>query len=127
MKAVIYNVKPQEKEKLSLANRKRHDLTMISNELNVKTLLYAQGKKVVVISAYDIVDAVLLRDLKQLGIEKIITRSPLTTNIDLKSAETLNIRVAHLPPNQVCVDNMADIVIERLNNWEAKINEEKYP
>lgn len=126
MKAVIYNVKPQEKEKLSLANRKRHDLTMISNELNVKTLLYAQGKKVVVISAYDIVDAVLLRDLKQLGIEKIITRSPLTTNIDLKSAETLNIRVAHLPPNQVCVDNMADIVIERLNNWEAKINEEKY-
>lgn len=126
MKAVIYNVKPQEKEKLSLANKKRHDLTMISNELNVKTLLYAQGKKVVVISAYDIVDAVLLRDLKQLGIEKIITRSPLTTNIDLKSAEALNIRVAHLPPNQVCVDNMADIVIERLNNWEVKINEEKY-
>src|SRR5690625_4728012 len=126
MKAVIYNVKPQEKEKLSLANKKRHDLTMISNELNVKTLLYAQGKKVVVISAYDIVDAVLLSDLKQLGIEKIITRSPLTTNIDLKSAEALNIRVAHLPPNQVCVDNMADIVIERLNNWEVKINEEKY-
>lgn len=126
MKAVIYNVKPQEKEKLSLANKKRHDLTMISNELNVKTLLYAQGKKVVVISAYDIVDGVLLRDLKQLGIEKIITRSPLTTNIDLKSAEALNIRVAHLLPNQDSVDNMADVVIERLNNWESKINEEKY-
>ncbi len=124
MKAVIYNVKTPEKEKLSLANKKRHDLTMISNELNIKTLLYAQGKKVVVISSYDIVDEALLRNLKQLGVEKIITRSSLTTHIDLKAAQEWGIRIAHLSPKQDSLEKMANTVIERLNYWEERAEPE---
>lgn len=120
MKAVIYNVKTHEKEKLSLANKKRHDLTMISNELNVKTLLYAQGKKVVVISSYDIVNESLLWSLRQMGVEKIITRSSLTTHIDLKAAQELGIRIAHLSPKHDSLEKMSNTVIDYLNYWEER-------
>src|SRR5690606_11207705 len=86
MKAIAYNIKPEEKECLAIANGKRHDLTLISNELNARTVSYALGKEAVIISPYDILDREMLWELKHAGVTKIITRSKITTHIDLGEA-----------------------------------------
>ena len=85
MKAVAYSVKLQEKAALAIANEKKHDLTLISNELNAATIAYAQGKDVAIVSTYDIVDHEMLKSLKRLGVSKLITRSNTLTHIDLKA------------------------------------------
>src|SRR5690606_17743666 len=97
MKAIAYSIKPQEKECLALANGKKHDLTLISNELNERTVSYALGKEAVIVSSYDIVDRKMLWELKHAGVTKIITRSKATTHIDLKEATRMDFKVANVP------------------------------
>lgn len=119
MKAIAYNIKPHEKELLTLANGKRHDLTLISNDLNEKTIAYAYGKDVVIISAYDILDAKMLRELKNAGINKIITRSRTTTHIDLGEARRLNFNVANTPAEDQSINGIAKQTVQHLHGWEA--------
>lgn len=118
MKAIVYSIKPHEKEILSLTNQKRHDLTMISNELNHSTLVYASGKEVVIVSAYDILNFEILKKLKEIGVKKIVTRSQSTTHIDLRAAGQLSFKIANVPYAQLTLQRIADIVIDSLNKWE---------
>ena len=39
MKAIAYNIKPEEKEWLIVANYKKHDITIIANSLNEFTII----------------------------------------------------------------------------------------
>lgn len=119
MKAIAYSIKSQEKELLTLANKKRHDLTMISNELNDKTVAYAQGKQVLIVSPYDIVDKNILRELKAVGVLRIITRSAHTTHIDLVEATRLGFEIANAPDVPATPDSIANRVILNLNLWES--------
>ncbi len=118
MKAIAYNIKPQEKESLALANNKRHDLTLISNELNERTVSYAQGKEVVIISTYDLLDRKMLWELKNAGVKKIITRSKVTTHIDLKEATRMEFKVANTPDEDQSIASIAQQTIRNLNLWE---------
>lgn len=118
MKAIIYSIKPHEKEVLSLTNKRRHDLTMISNELNHSTVAYAAGKDVVIVSPYDLLNSDLLKDLKLAGVQKIITRSQTTTHIDLNAARDYNFNIANIPDNNQELQNIAETVIRNLNLWE---------
>jgi len=117
MKAIAYSIKPQEKESLALANGKKHDLTLISNELNERTVSYALGKEAVIVSRYDIVDRKMLWELKQAGITKIITRSNTTTHIDLNEAKRMDFKVANVPDTDQSVENIARQTIRNLNSW----------
>lgn len=117
MKAIAYSIKPQEKEHLALANGKKHDLTLISNELNRQTLSYAQGKEVVIISPYDLLDHGLLWELKNLGIRKLITRSKTTTHIDLNTATQMGFKIANAPADDQSVESIAKQTIRNLNAW----------
>jgi lactate dehydrogenase-like 2-hydroxyacid dehydrogenase len=118
MKAIAYSIKPQEKESLILTNAKKHDLTLISNELNLRTVLYAYGKEVVIVSPYDIVDRALLRELKTMNITQLITRSHITTHIDLWAANELGIKIAHVAQKEGQVSLIAEVVISHLDHWE---------
>lgn len=118
MKAIAYSIKPQEKELLALANNKRHDLTLISNELNVRTVSYAQGKDVVIVSSYDILDRDMLWELKNAGVQKIITRSKITTHIDLKEATRMEFKIANAPDDDQSHESVAKQTIRNLNAWE---------
>lgn len=118
MKAIAYNIKPQEKECLAIANGKKHDLTLISNELNARTVSYAQGKEAVIVSAYDILDRDMLWELKNAGVKKIITRSRTTTHIDLKEATRMDFKVANAPEEDQSIENIAKQLIRNLNAWE---------
>jgi len=119
MKAIAYSIKPQEKECLALANGKKHDLTLISNELNERTVSFALGKEAVIVSPYDILDRKMLWELKNAGVTKIITRSQTTTHIDLKEATRMDFKVANTPDADQSTENIARQTICNLNAWSA--------
>ena len=119
MKAIAYSIKPQEKECLALANGKKHDLTLISNELNECTVSYALGKETVIVSSYDILDRKMLWELRNVGVNKIMTRSEVTTHIDLKEATRMGFKVANVPGTDQSAENIARQTIRNLNAWEA--------
>jgi len=118
MKAVAYSIKPQEKEYLAIANGKKHDLTLISNELNEHTVSYARGKEAVIVSTYDILDRTMLWELKNAGVTKIVTRSTSTTHIDLKEATRMGFKVANAPDADQSIESIAKQTIRNLNMWD---------
>nr|WP_288813479.1 lactate dehydrogenase [uncultured Sphingobacterium sp.] len=117
MKVVVYNVRSFEKEFWALANAKQHDLTLISNGLNAETQNYARGKDVIVISGGDILDDKMLLNLKELGINKIMTRSKETSHIDLVKAGALNIQIANAPFEDQSPKGLAEQTVRNLNLW----------
>lgn len=117
MKVVVYSVKSFETEFWALANAKQHDLTLISNELNAETQHYARGKDAVVVTSEDILDATMLLNLKQLGINKIMTRSMDTAHIDLVKAGELNIQIANAPFEDQSPKGLAEQTVRNLNLW----------
>ena len=117
MKVVVYSVKSFEKEFWALANAKQHDLTLISNKLNAETQHYARGKDVVVVSIADMLDGEMLFNLKELGINKIITRSKETAHIDLVKARDLDIQVANTPSADRSPRGLAEQTVHNLNLW----------
>lgn len=119
MKVVAYNIKDYEKELLALANGKVHDLTLISNALNLRTMQYAHGKEVVVVSAEDKLDASLIQELHHIGIRKIITRSLTTDHIDLQKAHELNIQIANTPHDDQSPKGIALQTIQNLTLWDG--------
>ncbi|GAA4167186.1 MULTISPECIES: lactate dehydrogenase [Sphingobacterium] len=117
MKVVVYNVRSFEKEFWALANAKQHDLTLISNGLNAETQNYARGKDAIVISGGDILDDKMLLNLKELGINKIMTRSKETSHIDLVKAGALSIQIANAPFEDQSPKGLAEQTVRNLNLW----------
>lgn len=120
MKAIVFNVKEEEKQILSLANGKKHDITMISNEINLKTVVYACGKQVVVLSSYDILDYHLIKELKMLGVSRVISRSCALTHVDLKAAEELEMEVVQLSSESGSIQEIANQMIGYMDFWERE-------
>ena len=118
MKAIAYSIKPYEKESLILANGKKHDLTLISNELNEKTMLYAIGKEAVLVAHTDHLTTAILQELWQKGVKYIIIRSKETTCIDLTVATRIGFKIANVPGQDQSIDAISLSVIRNLNVWE---------
>ena len=97
MKAVAYSIKACEKTLLIKANKKKHDITLISNRLTIDTIAYADGKDAVLVFPSDDVSAPVLQQLKAVGVKYIATRSTGTDHIDLNEAARLGIKVANIP------------------------------
>jgi D-lactate dehydrogenase len=97
MKAVAYSIKPFEKEYLAKANRKKHDITLISNALGPDTAIFAKGKDAVIVFTNDDLSAPVIAQLADLGIRYIVTRSAGTDHIDRQAANTAGIKIANVP------------------------------
>jgi D-lactate dehydrogenase len=97
MKAVAYSIRSFEKEYLAKANRKKHDVTLISNPLGPDTAIYAEGKDAVIVSINDEVSAEVIQKLSVLGVKYIVTRSAATDHIDKNAAATYGIKIANVP------------------------------
>ena len=97
MKVTAYSIKACEKEYITRANNKRHDITLISNRLTVDTVSYAKGKDAVLVFPGDDLSEQILLDLKLMGVKYIVTRSTSTDHINLKVAKSLGIQVANIP------------------------------
>jgi len=120
MKAIAYNIKPDEKECLVLANHKKHDITIIANSLSFDTISFAEGKETLLVFNNDIVDEQIVKRLKELGVKYIATSSFETNHLDLKSAAKAGLKIANVPlkDGQNSLDRM-NRVIKNLDNWAA--------
>src|ERR1700733_10335999 len=96
MKAVAYSVKTFEKEFLAKANQKKHDITLISNDLSLETAVYAEGKDAVIVLNEN-VNAPLIERLADLGVKYIATRSVGIGQIDAEAAAARHIKIAAPP------------------------------
>lgn len=97
MKVVVYSTKLFEKEYLAKANHKKHDITLISNPLEIDTASFAEGKDAVVVFTNDDVSAPVINKLKSYGVKYITTRSVGTDHIDCEAASAAKIKVANVP------------------------------
>jgi D-lactate dehydrogenase len=97
MKVVAYSIKEFEKEFLARANKKQHDITLISNSLSLETVMYAEGKEAVLVFTNDDVSEAVINKLADLGIKYIATRSLETDHIDRKAASLRQMKVANVP------------------------------
>ncbi|WP_316758366.1 lactate dehydrogenase [Pedobacter aquatilis] len=120
MKAIAYNIKPEEKECLVLANHKKHDITIIANSLSAETIAFAEGKETLLVFNNDSVNQELINKLKELGVKHIATSSFETSHLDLKSAATAGFKIANVPfkDGQSALDRMLQVV-KNLDNWAA--------
>lgn len=117
MKVVAYNIQEFEKEELAKANAKVHDLTLISNALNLRTVRYAEGKEVIIVSDRDEVNKEILEMLVKLGVKKIISRSIKLDHIDVECAEKLRLHLANTPLEDNSLESIAKQTISNLTNW----------
>jgi hypothetical protein len=97
MKAIAYNIKPFEKEFLAIANHKKHEITLISNNLSTDTAVFAEGKTAAIITIDDEVTASVMEKLAATGIKYIVTRSSETDHIDKEAAAQFGIKLANIP------------------------------
>jgi len=109
MRVVAYNIKSFEKEPLAVANRKKHEITLISNPLNVDTAIYADGKVAVVITTEDILTADVITKLSFLGVKYVATRSVSTDHIDLLAAAAHKIKIAAVPADLLKTKTIEEI------------------
>jgi len=93
MKAVAYSIRPFEKEFLAKANRKKHEITLISNPLNLDTVIYAEGKDAVIVFVHDDVSEQVIKKLANMGIKYLVTRSSGTDHIDKEAAAKYHIKI----------------------------------
>jgi hypothetical protein len=71
MKAVVYGIKPFEKESLAKANQKKHDITLITNPLSLETTTYAEGKEAVIAFTHDTIPETVISQLTRMGVKHI--------------------------------------------------------
>ena len=119
MKAIAYNIDPKEKERLILANYKKHDITIIANSLTPDTLAFANGKEALILFNEDPLDAELIRGLKQIGIKYIATSSFEVNHIDLKATAIAGLKIANVPFKDGDGLQSMQQVIKNLDNWAA--------
>lgn len=121
MKAIAYNIKPDEKEWLVLANYKKHDITIIANSLTIDTLSFATGKEALLVFNNDELSKAMILGLKTLGIKYIATSSSETDHLDLKAAGSAGIKVANVPLASGDADakQRMEQVIKNLDQWAA--------
>ena len=127
MRVVAYSVKSFEKEPLAIANRKKHEITLISNPLTIETASFAMGKDAVVISTDDALDAQVIDALADLGIRYIATRSTTADHIDVQASGRRQMKIASVPAPLTAEANHLDYpsiyanqTILNLDRWQNK-------
>ncbi|MEJ5963633.1 lactate dehydrogenase [Pedobacter immunditicola] len=127
MRAVAYSIKSYEKEPLAIANRKKHEITLISNSLTEATAAYAEGKEAVIVLDDDEVNAGVINKLADMGVKYIATRSTSIGHIDLQAAEKRHIKIANVPAaavshpaSETLYTISATETIRNLDQWQEK-------
>jgi D-lactate dehydrogenase len=125
MRVVAYSIKSADKEPLAIANRKKHEITLISNSLSEETVLYAEGKDAVIVFTDDDVSSSVIDKLAAMGVKYIATRSTATTHLDHEAAGKRGIKIANVPHSALFPLNLADLpmalaeeTIKNLDKWQ---------
>jgi hypothetical protein len=127
MRVVAYSIKSSEKEPLAVANHKKHEITLISNKLTVKTASFAVGKDAVIVTVADQLDADVINMLADIGVKYIATRSTSADHIDVLASGIRHMKIGSVPRLLIEEANLEEIdeiyarqTILNLDNWEGK-------
>ncbi len=119
MKAIAYQISPQQKELLIVANHKKHDITIIGNPLGLDTLAFANGKEALLIFNEAVLSGELIKGLQQKGIKYIVTASAEVDHIDIISANAARMKIANVPLVNGTELEYFNYMIKNLDNWAA--------
>tara|TARA_R110001583_G_scaffold119513_6_gene270899 strand:+ start:2698 stop:3693 length:996 start_codon:yes stop_codon:yes gene_type:complete len=97
MKVLVYSAKEFDISYLENANGRRHKLTSIDEALSSETAIKAVGFNAVSIFSADDASDIVIEKLKDFGVKYITLRSVGYDNVNLKAANRLGIKVAHVP------------------------------
>lgn len=117
MKAVVFSTQSFEKELLARANNKRHDITLISNPLNLDTVHFAEGKDVAIVSENDDLSKPVILKLQKFGVKYISNRSSEAHHIDRQAAGEAGMKIAIVLSTDAT--QIALQTIKNLDNWQA--------
>ena len=104
MKVLVYSSKDFEIPYLEDANKGKHKLTFIKESLSSETAMKAVGFHGISVFSSDILSNIVLEKLKDFGVKYITLRSVGHDNVNLFTAQSLGIKVAHVPafsPNAI--------------------------
>lgn len=97
MKVLVYSSKDFEIEYLEEANRGKHKITFIKDALSSETAMKAIGYNAISVFSSDMVSNIVLEKLKDFGVKYITLRSVGHDNVNLFTAQSLDIKVANVP------------------------------
>jgi D-lactate dehydrogenase len=98
MNIAVFNTKPYDEEFLRAANRAfKHKLTFLEPRLSEQTVSLAAGFPAVCVFVHDEVSARVLEILNANGTHLVALRCAGFNNVDLKTAERLNMKVVRVP------------------------------
>ena len=104
MKVLVYSSKDFEIPYLEDANKGKHKLTFIKDSLSSETAMKAVGFHAISVFSSDILSNTVLEKLKDFAVKYITLRSVGHDNVNLFTAQSLGIKVAHVPaysPNAI--------------------------
>lgn len=97
MKIAFYSCHSFEEPFIKQANSENHELVLVEKSLNSESIKKAKGCKAVALFSTDDATESILKKLKEMGVENIVTRSSGVDHIDLEAAEALGMKVANVP------------------------------
>jgi D-lactate dehydrogenase len=97
MKAIVYSIKPFEKEFFEHSNLDKHELTFESRALDIESADMAKDNLAVIVFTNDDVSATVIKKLQELGVKYVVTRSTGTDHIDKDAIITYGLSWANVP------------------------------
>lgn len=97
MKVLVYSSKDFEVSFLEEANRGKHKMRFIKDTLTSDTAMEAIGFHAISVFSSDTVSNIVLEKLKDFGVKYISLRSVGYDNVNLFTAQSLDIKVANVP------------------------------
>lgn len=98
MRVAVFSTKKYDQDFLTTANSEHgHALEFFEARLTAATMPLARGFPAVCVFVNDVVDAVMLTDLAEHGLQVVALRCAGFNNVDLPTAERLGVRVVRVP------------------------------
>ena len=97
MKTTVFSTHKFEEFYLSSVNGGKHALTFLDIRLSPSTVSLAKGAEAISLFTNDDASAMVLEELKKLGVDYIALRTAGYNNVDIKKAAELGIKVARVP------------------------------
>ena len=94
MKVIAYDVREEQKELLTVTNRKKHKLTLITDKLHAGTAAFASGKRAVLLNNAEDLSPLLLQQLASFGVGYVVAGCSSPVVPDALSQEQYGIKIA---------------------------------
>ena len=97
MKTAFFSIHNFERDSILKANNNHHKMVFIDDVLSDKTVKLASGCKAICIFVNDKTDALVLKNLNEIGVKYIALRSAGYNHVDLVEAKKLGFKLARVP------------------------------